>query len=229
MRIHLLLAWVVFTQALPPGALGQERSGATTDPEKSAYFAFVDRDYVFTVEVVSPGVPILNFVSMTDTTRSLPAKQIRLRLQSRTVVASYFLVDTGNPQEPISAPAVTMRPRSSFGVRIQGSLEGARELYGVTLRVGDEELKLAPLTSMAFENLVLKINRINLASPDFRDDWNALKLEFLGSRASAPRRQEFPGGIDFKGGPQTSDHRPQTKSGCVEEGEPERSLSGIPE
>jgi hypothetical protein len=188
MRILVLLGWVAFTQALSPGTPGQEQGGATTELEKSAYFAFVDRDYIFTVEVVSPGVPILNFVSMTDKTQSLPAKQIRMRLQNRTVAASYFLVDTGDPKEPISAPSATMRPRSSFGVRIQGSLEGARELYGLTLRVGDEDFKLAPLSSMAFENLVLKVNRINLSSPDFRDDWNALKLEVLGTRAPASRR-----------------------------------------
>ncbi len=189
MRVLLLLGWTIIFQALPLVAFGQARSGSGTDFEKSAYFAFVDRDYIFTVEVVNPGVPILNFVSMTDTTQSLPAKQIRLRLENRTVAASYFLVDTGDPKEPISAPTVTMRPRSSFGVRIQGSLEGARELYGVTLRVGDEDFKLAPLTSLAFENLVLKVDKINLGSPDFRDDWTALKLDVLGSRGPASKRQ----------------------------------------
>lgn len=181
------IGWALWSLMLSPGSLvpGQ---GVSENLEKSAYFAFVDRDYIFTVEMVSPGVPILNFVSMTDTGMSLPAKQVRIRLESRTVVAGFFLVDTGNPKEPISAPALTMRPRSSFGVRIRGDLGDAKEVYGVTIRLGDEDLKLAPLTSLAFENLVLKVNRINLGSPDFRDDWQILKLAQLGSRGPAPRR-----------------------------------------
>jgi hypothetical protein len=54
--------------------------------------------------------------------------------------------------------------------------------------VGEEDLTLAPLTSLAFENLVLKVNQINLGSPDFRDDWHILKLEAIGTRAPASRR-----------------------------------------
>jgi hypothetical protein len=81
-----------------------------------------------------------------------------------------------------------MRPRSSFGVRIQGDFGDARELWGVTIRVGEEDFKLAPVSSLVFENLVLKVNKINLASPDFRDDWQALKLEVIGMRGPASRR-----------------------------------------
>jgi hypothetical protein len=44
------------------------------------------------------------------------------------------------------------------------------------------------LTSFDFENLALKINRLNLDSPDFTDDWRVLKLEIMGSRESAKRR-----------------------------------------
>ncbi len=188
MQLRAMIGWAVLSLVPLSGSVAPAQSGATADLEKSAYFAFVDRDYIFTVEVVSPGIPILNFVSMTDTARSLPGKQIRVRLENRTVVAGFFLVDTGNPKEPISAPAVTMRPRSAFGVRIQGDFGDAKELYGVTIRLGDEDFKLAPLTSLVFENLVLKVNRINLGSPDFRDDWQTLKLEVLGARAPASRR-----------------------------------------
>ena len=188
MPLFAILAWAVLTHASLSDSMSGAQATVAPDLEKSAYFAFVDRDYIFTVEVVSPGVPILNFVSMADTAQSLPAKQVRVRLENRTVIAGFFLVDTGDPKEPISAPSLTMRPRSSFGVRIRGEFGDAKELYGVTIRLGGEDFKLAPLTSLAFENLVLKVNRINLGSPDFRDDWQILKLEVLGSRAPAPRR-----------------------------------------
>ena len=56
-----------------------------------------------------------------------------------------------------------------------------------TVRVGDEDLKLVPLASFDFENLALKVNRLNLRSPDFGDDWRILKLETMGTRERARR------------------------------------------
>ena len=179
---------ILMGQGTPPGPPAKTQKDTAPALEKSAYFAFVDRDYIFTLEVVAPGVPLLNFVSMTDDAKPLTAKQIRMALENRKVPGNLFLVDTGNPKEPLALASVTMRPRSSFGVRVTGDLEAEKELTGVTVRVGNEDFKLAPLSSLAFENLVLKVNRINLASPDFRDDWQALKLEALGTREPAPRR-----------------------------------------
>jgi hypothetical protein len=185
----IALLWLALIgQGLQADLPAQTKSGGAADPEKSAYFAFVDRDFIFTIEMVSPGVPLLNFVSMLDEEKVLSAKLVRLTLENRKASALTFLVDTGDPQEPVTIPSITMRPRSSFGVRIKGDFGSEKEVLGVTLRVGSEDFKLAPLTSLAFENLVIKVNRINLSSPDFRDDWQAVKLEVLGSRMPAPRR-----------------------------------------
>jgi hypothetical protein len=158
------------------------------DLEKSAYFAFVDRDYIFTFELVGPGTPILNFVSMAEEARPLTAKQVRVKLAARTVPAVSFLVETGDVRQPMIMASLNIRPRSSFGVRVQGDFGDAREVYDVAIRLGEEEFRLAPLNSLAFENLVLKVNRINLGSPDFRDDWRVLKLEVMGTRGRAPRK-----------------------------------------
>jgi hypothetical protein len=185
----IALLWLaLISQGLQTNPPAQTRSDGTADPGKSAYFAFVDRDFIFTVEMVGPGVPLLNFVSMSDEEKVLSAKLVRLTLENRKAPALAFLVDTGDPKEPITIPSITMRPRSSFGVRIKGDFGSEREVLGVILRVGTEDFRLAPLTSLAFENLVIKVNRINLNSPDFRDDWQAVKLEVLGSRMPAPRR-----------------------------------------
>jgi hypothetical protein len=156
--------------------------------EKSAYLAFVDRDYIFTLEVVKPGVPLFNFVSMADKDYNLLAKNVRISLENRKVPGKFFMVDTGDPKEPMIVPSVRMRARSSFGVRLDGELGQEKELFGATVRVGDEDLKLVPLASFDFENLVLKVNRINLESPDFREDWTVLKLDLIGTRGPAARR-----------------------------------------
>ena len=152
-------------------------------PEKSPYLAFVDHDYMFTIEIVKAGLPLLNFVSLSDAEISLQAKDIRLTLDTRKVPARFFVVDTGDPKQPITTPSLKMRPRSSFGVALKGDFGQERELPGATVTVGAEDLRLVPLTPFQFENLAIKINRINLGSPDFSEDWAVLKFERIGTRA----------------------------------------------
>jgi hypothetical protein len=184
MRLLLLLCLLSSGQA-PPAPQKPENKGAL---DKSAYFAFVDRDFILTVEFVKAGVPLFNFVSMVEEERVLQAKEIRLALENRKAPGRYFVVDTGDPKEPLIVPSLKMRPRSSFGVRLQGDYGDAREIFGVAVRIGDESFNLVPLSSFDFENLVLKVNRLNLGSPDFRDDWRVLKLEVMGSRERIRRR-----------------------------------------
>jgi hypothetical protein len=174
--------------------VGQAPRVAAPKPEdkpldRSAYFAFVDRQFVFTVEIVKPGVPIFNFVSLADEDFNLLAKQVRLTVENRKVPGTFFLVDTGDPKEPIIVPSVRMRRKSSFGVTLRGDFGGLKEVLGVTITVGEEDFRLVPLGGFAFENLVLKVNRLNLGSPDLSDDWRVLKLENLGARAPIVRRR----------------------------------------
>lgn len=168
-----------------PAPAPPDEKGKTLD--KSAYLAFVGRDYIFTIELVNPGVPLLNFVSMSDAEKRLQAKDVRLTLDSRQIAGTIFVVDTSDPKEPMRTTSLRIRARSSFGVRLDGDFGKANEISGATIRLDGEEFKLALLSSLGFESLVLKINRINLGSPDFRDDWRVLNLETLGTRTSVRR------------------------------------------
>ena len=186
MHLYQLLIFSLFglLAQVPP-----EMPSAEKQPlEKSPYFAFVDRDYIFTVEVVKPGIPILNFVSMTEQDIRLSAKNVLIALGNRKAAVNLFAIEPGGFQRAMVVPSLTIHPRSSFGVRLDGNFGQAEELYGVTIKLGTEDLKLAPLTSFGFEGLVLKVNSLNLGSPDFRDDWRVLRMEVLGSRSPARRR-----------------------------------------
>jgi hypothetical protein len=176
-RLFSLLCFLFFLQS--------PASAETKPLEKSRYFAFVDHDYIFTMEVVKPGIPLLNFVSMSDEENRIYAKDIRLTLANRKVAAKLLSIETGEFQQPMSVASLAIHPRSSFGVRIDGDFDSAQQLYGATLKLGDEDLVLAPLSSFDFEVLVAKVDRLNLGSPDFRDDWRVLRLEQLGSRTAA--------------------------------------------
>jgi len=182
----LLMISVVLLGQLPPKPLGSQAPKADSKSlEKSAYFVFIDREYIFTLEVVKPGVPLLNFVCMGDKQYNLLAKDIRVTLENRKVPGKVFVVDTGDPKQPLVTPTMRIRARSSFGVRLDGDFGDAKELYGVTLRLGPDDFKLVALASFDFENLALKINKLNLGSPDFSDDWRVLKLDTLGTRSPA--------------------------------------------
>lgn len=156
--------------------------------EKSAYFAYVDREFIFTVEVVKPGIPLLNFVSMVDREEKLLAKNIRLALGNRLTGTDIFHIEAGRNQQPLKVTTLRMHPRSSFGFRLEGDFGKTEELYGVEITLDNEKFKLAPLSRFDFETLVLKVNRLNLGSPDFADDFRVLRLDFLGSRSSSKRR-----------------------------------------
>ncbi len=182
MFFRLLL---MLTLAFPWAARGEKILDESRPLEKSAYFAFADYDYIFTVEIVKPGVPLLNFVSMSDEEARLAAKNVRVDLGNRKAAAKLFTIETGDIKQPMSVPSLSIRPRSSFGMRLDGEFGGAQEFYAVMIRLGAEELNFAPLTKFEFEGLVLKVNAINLGSPNFRDDWRVLKLEKLGGRSAA--------------------------------------------
>jgi hypothetical protein len=184
----LLLLWMVLAGPwISPyqdaGSTAPVPSASQGKPlEKGAYFAFVDREYIFTFEIIRPGVAILNFVSMADVEKSLLANQVRLSLENRKVTPKLFKVDTSDPKSPILVASMRIRPRSSFGVIISDVFGKESELYAVALRMGGEEFRLEAISGFEFEKLVLKVGKINLGSPDFSDDWRVLRLDYLGTR-----------------------------------------------
>jgi hypothetical protein len=70
-------------------------------------------------------------------------------------------------------------------LRLDGDFGKEKEIYGATIRLGKEDLKLEPMAGFDFESLVTKVNAINLGSPDFSDDWRVLNLQRIGTRRPA--------------------------------------------
>jgi hypothetical protein len=184
-RIGLVLWFPVLAQLVPQSPAPP--SAENKPLEKSAYFAFVDRDYIFTVEGVRPGVFLLNFVSMADQDISLMAKNIRLTLENRKEPGKLLTIETGDVKQPMSVTSLAIHPRSSFGLRLDGDFGNVKEIFGATIRLGKEDLKLEPMTGYDFDSLVTKVNNINLGSPDFSDDWRVLNLHRIGDRQPARR------------------------------------------
>jgi hypothetical protein len=184
-RISMLL-WLGFLGQEPLSSPGTVADG-NQSPEKSSWFAFVDQDYIFTIELVKPGVPVLNFVSMMSEDTDLVARNIWLIEENRRIPARLLSIEPGKFQQPIPVTSLVMHPRSYFGVSLQGDYDNARELSGATIRIGKEDFKFALLTQFEFETLARKVNRLNLGSPDFSDDFRVLNIKKLGRRSPARR------------------------------------------
>lgn len=184
MRSYPQVYYILIFFLLPAAGFSAEEE---QDLEKSAYFAYVGRDYIFTIEVVKPGTPLLNFVSMLDREESLKAKNIRLVVGNRQTVVKLFFIEPDHQQQPFIVSSIRIRPRSSFGFRLDGKFGTTEEFHGAEISLGEEKFTLAPLSKFDFETLVLKVNRLNLGSPDFRDDFQVLKLELMGHRSSLHR------------------------------------------
>ena len=183
MRLHRVVQCMFLILTLLPraGFAGE----ADDELAKSPYFAYVDREYIFTIEVVKPGIALLNFVSLTDRQEKLQAKNIRMAMGNRQATVRLFHIETDRNQQPVTVTSIRLRPRSSFGFRLEGNFGEAREFHGVEINIEDVQLKLAPLSEFDFETLVRKINRLNLGSPDFRDDFRVLNIKLMGSRSPA--------------------------------------------
>jgi hypothetical protein len=124
---------------------------------------------------------------MVDREERLRANNIRLALGNRQTTPDIFHIEAGPNQQPFKVTFLRIRPRSSFGFRLEGNFEKTEELHGVEINFENESFKLEPLSKFDFETLVLKVNRLNLGSPDFADDFRVLKLNSLGNRSTKRR------------------------------------------
>jgi len=168
----------------PPQPPAEPRiSEDSADKEASGkYFVFVDYDYIFTLELVENKVPILSFANITDKRLQLSPGGILLYMRGRRYPVRFLVMDTGNDREHVTIPSTKMYGHSSFGYALKGDFDGMQKLDKVSVKVLGEVLQFEPVSRNEFEVLAAKINRINLASPDIRDDYRVLRIPIKGKR-----------------------------------------------
>lgn len=149
---------------------------------RNKHFAFVDHQQVFTIEITESNVPILNFVNLTNGEFQLLPRNIVLMAEEKRLPVTFFQIDTGLEGQSITTSSVKVRAYSSFGVALKGDFAGISKLDKVAIRLAKESFELEPMSPTEFDQLALKINKINLKSPDIRDDYRILRIKPLGSR-----------------------------------------------
>lgn len=183
-RIALLCAFLstwVALEGLPP-------AGAQTQEQPSRrHFIFLDQEIILTLELVRPGVPIFNFVNLGNGSYLLQASDVRIISGIKMHRPVLFDVETSTRDDPLRVSAIKVHPHSSFGITLKGNIEGIAEIDRVTVELGPSRFELQSLSPQGFEALSRKISKLNLISPDIRDDFRVLELNTIGSRKAIPR------------------------------------------
>jgi hypothetical protein len=156
-------------------------------PPTRHHFIFLDQEFILTLELVRPGIPIFNFINLGNGTFQLPAADIRIVAGIKLFRPELFDVETSNRKDPLRIGAMKVRPHSSFGVTLKGNLEGVTEIDRVTVELGPNRFELQSISLPEFESLSRKIAQLNLISPDIREDFRVLELKSLGTRKQIPR------------------------------------------
>ncbi|MBI3656368.1 MAG: hypothetical protein HY232_08080 [Acidobacteria bacterium] len=162
-----------------PPRLSQDPADKTVS---GRHFVFVDYEYIFTLELTDNKTPILNFANITDHRHTLSPSHIQLFSRGRRYPVKFLVMDTGNDRETITIPSTKIYAHSSFGYALKGDFNHLDKLDRATVRLNGAVIDLEPVSKNDFEMLAHKINRINLASPDIRDDFRVLRIALKGKR-----------------------------------------------
>ena len=170
------------------GLVGHLMVGAPPAQPSGQLFAFVDYDFIFTLELVRPGVPILNFVHAGKGNYFLKADEIRIIAGIKLYRPRLFEVDTSVAKDPMRISGLRVHPHSSFGLTLVGDLAGLEAIDKVTVKLGADLFQLQPMDKTAFEVLAKQVNQLNLLSPDIREDFRVLEIRPCGSRKAGELR-----------------------------------------
>lgn len=160
---------------------------AAAAPVSGRHLIYAQYDFVFTFEFTTRNEPILNIVNFTDQTLPLRAQNILLvDDQGREVKVDRIILETGNPSDPYLTPIMKILPNSFIGLVLKGKFDAVKEFKSVAVQLGNTLFHLDPVSSPAFDGAVEKINRMNFDSPDVREDFRVVKMDFLGRKEPAP-------------------------------------------
>lgn len=161
-------------------------------PPSSPCHVFIDNGHIWTLETVqSPGgarVPILNIITLIPGEWDFRPGQIHIHnKQGKQAQLQKFSMDTGVAGEPYTMRYLKVLGNSFIGLDLIGECDDFAEPARVIIDLGDHRFKLQAMDCSEFEALAEKINQVNFDSPDIREDFEVLKIEFLGTKGPRPK------------------------------------------
>lgn len=161
---------------LPAGsALAAEPSGK--------HFIYAQYDFILTFELTGQQEAILNVVNFTERTYFVRPQHISLiDAKSNPIAIQKIVMETGNPSDPYKTSNMKILPNSFIGLVLQGDFIGVQQLKSASVQFGNTIYSLDSLSELQFNIAADKINKVNFDSPDVREDFRVVKLDFLGRK-----------------------------------------------
>lgn len=196
-RIVILLG--IHLALTAPAAAGQLSPTDTSEAATaSACHAFVDFENIWTVELIRSRAeeitPILNIITFTKGEWDLRPDQIHIfNREGKEARIKRFALDTGVPGDAYKSNYLKVLGNSFVGVDLEGKLKvkDFPTSPRVTIDLAHHRFELQPLDCEAFDNLAVRINKINFNSPDIREDFDLIKIPHLGRRLPRPKPHEW--------------------------------------
>ncbi len=132
-------------------------------------------------------IPILNIITLIPGEWDFRPGQIHIyNKQGRQAPLQEFSMDTGVAGEPYTMRFLKVLGNSFIGLDLDGEYDDFAEPARVIIDLGDHRFKLQAVKCSEFELLAEKINQVNFDSPDIPEDFEVLKIEFLGTQGPRP-------------------------------------------
>jgi hypothetical protein len=161
-------------------------SPVAAQPKASLCHAFVDYDFILTLEVVrdrAQVIPIFNIVSLSAGEWEIQPSQFRVTDdRGATVTVTNFSFDTGDPRNPQLAPYLKLRGGDSAGFDLVGEFGTVDGLKRVSLDVGKDRLVLEAVNCDTFEDLLDRVAQLEFGTGNVMGAFQSLNLQLMGER-----------------------------------------------
>src|SRR3989442_1565353 len=152
------------------------------------HFLYAQYDFILTFELTTQKEAIFNIVNFTNRTYYIRNQHVVLNdAGDKPIKVDKIVMETGNPADPYRTSNMKILPNSFIGLVIQGDFSSTDKLKSVSVQIGDSLYRLESLSDLQFNIAAEKVNKMNFDSPDVREDFRVLKMEFFGRKEPAAR------------------------------------------
>ena len=159
-------------------------------PESSRCHVFIDDQNIWTLEIIQDRggeiVPIVNIITFSRGAWDFRPREIHFYNGDQETRAEKFSMDTGVPGEPYLMEDLRVLGNSFLGLDLLGEFDDFSEPTKIVIDLGEDRFQLEPLACMDFEALAEKIDQINFNSPNLWEDFEVLRIEFMGQKMPLP-------------------------------------------
>jgi hypothetical protein len=131
-------------------------------------FAFVDHRYVITAEVASEHAFVVNFINLSDFVIVVQPNEFIYRGASgRYYIGQVFESEHKDRRGEIQkyTASLLLKSHTFIGLTIVGAFHELAQIEEMSVRIGAKRFYMVPMESRVFEQLVQKINDLDIENP----------------------------------------------------------------